>query len=445
MSYSSGDAVASGRSMQMIVSSNGNLGGITGYNAPTGAMERCASGNWLLVNKSAGIGVGTGGIIGMNETEKELRYLFNQSFVGRQLVSDRSDRFAGGIIGTQSNKTTENWTIVGCVNYGTVYCYHTHYSGGIIGQWTGNGGTIESCRNYGLLQTTFKSSWVGASGGIVAQLYHASSNQDFNSLSCENHGSIYLSGGINGNGANDSAGILGNVTAYNSSNGTDAQTFTINVEDCVNGSSVKIYSSSMASGIVGFLSTDHADVNGVKRATKNIVLNINRCRNYAAVLQGGQYGGGRLFAAGIFGDRYTGGDYKTYIQSCFSSTFDSTNTSTQSNNIVSLASPAHSMKMSPQLIGDNYFFDYSIDDGVIADGAQSTPTLTANVTAPKNLRTTTLGYARMVEFARRADNNQILALRGAPEPDNLNSTDGFWLPYKYTKDSAYFDKDGIPV
>ena len=94
----------------MIVSSNGNLGGITGYNAPTGAMERCASGNWLLVNKSAGIGVGTGGIIGMNETEKELRYLFNQSFVGRQLVSDRSDRFAGGIIGTQSNKTTENWT-----------------------------------------------------------------------------------------------------------------------------------------------------------------------------------------------------------------------------------------------------------------------------------------------------------------------------------------------
>lgn len=445
MLYSSGGAVASGRSMQMIVSSNGNLGGITGYNAPTGAMERCASGNWLLVNKSAGIGVGTGGIIGMNETEKELRYLFNQSFVGRQLVSDRSDRFAGGIIGTQSNKTTENWTIVGCVNYGTVYCYHTHYSGGIIGQWTGNGGTIESCRNYGLLQTTFKSSWVGASGGIVAQLYHASSNQDFNILSCENHGSIYLSDGINGNGANDSAGILGNVTAYNSSNGKDAQTFTINVEDCVNGSSVKIYSSSMASGIVGFLSTDHADVNGVIRATQNIVLNINRCRNYAAVLQGGQYGnnyGTRLFAAGIFGDRYTGGDDKTYIQSCFSSTFDSTNTSTQSNNIVSLASPAHSMKMSPQLIGDNYFFDYSIDDGVIADGAQSTPTLTANVTAPKNLRTTTLGYARMVEFARRADNNQILALRGAPEPDNLNSTDGFWLPYKYTKDSAYFDKDG---
>ena len=39
MLYSSGGAVASGRSMQMIVSSNGNLGGITGYNAPTGAME----------------------------------------------------------------------------------------------------------------------------------------------------------------------------------------------------------------------------------------------------------------------------------------------------------------------------------------------------------------------------------------------------------------------
>ena len=443
MSYSSGDAVASGRSMQMIVSSNGNLGGITGYNAPTGAMERCASGNWLLVNKSAGIGVGTGGIIDMNETEKELRYLFNQSFVGRQLVSDRSDRFAGGIIGTQSNKTTENWTIVGCVNYGTVYCYHTHYSGGIIGQWTGNGGTIESCRNYGLLQTTFKSSWVGASGGIVAQLYHASSNQDFNILSCENHGSIYLSGGTNGNGANDSAGILGNVTAYNSSNGTDAQTFTINVEDCVNGSSVKIYSSSMASGIVGFLSTDHADVNGVKRATQNIVLNINRCRNYAAVLQGGQYGdGGRLFAAGIFGDRYTGGDDKTYIQSCFSSTFVSGDSATQSNNIVSLASPANSMTMSPNLIGDNYFFDYSVDDGVITDGTGTAPQLSANATQPKRLWYTSFGYARMVEFARRADNKQILALRSAPEQDNPNTTSAYWYPYRFTKNSAYFDKDG---
>lgn len=438
---STGKKVSADRSMQMIVRSNGNIGGIAGYNSPTGSLERCASGNWLLVNKSAGIGVGTGGIIGMNETEKDLRYLFNQAFVGRQLSEGNSNRFAGGIIGTQSNKTTENWTIEGCVNYGTVYCYNTHYSGGIIGQWTVNGGTIESCRNYGLLQTTIGASWVGASGGIVAQLYHASSNQDFNILSCENHGSIYRSAGQGGNGANDSAGILGNITAYNSSTAADAQAFTINVADCVNGPGVKIYSSSMASGIVGFLSTDNADVGGVTRATANIVLNISRCRNYASVLQGGQ-SSNRQFAAGIFGDRYKGGDDKTYIQSCFSSTFESTDTTTQSNNIVSLASPSNSMTLQEDKVGDNYFFDYSIDDGVIADGTESTPVLTTNAASHKSLWTTTLGYARMVEFARKADNNQILALRGAPDPTIVNNTNAWWNPYKYTQTSAYLDKDG---
>lgn len=61
-----------------------------------------------------------------------------------------------------------------------------HYSGGIVGQWTNNGGTVEDCYNYGNLQTTYAANWVGASGGIVAQLYHAASGQDFNILSCQN-------------------------------------------------------------------------------------------------------------------------------------------------------------------------------------------------------------------------------------------------------------------
>ena len=75
LSYNGGSkSVAADRTMQIIVSSNGNLGGVAGYNAPTGELNRCVSGSWLLVNKSDGIGVGTGGIVGMNESEKDLSY-----------------------------------------------------------------------------------------------------------------------------------------------------------------------------------------------------------------------------------------------------------------------------------------------------------------------------------------------------------------------------------
>lgn len=303
---SSGKSVAQGRTMQIIVTGNGSLGGIAGCNAPSGALERCVSGDWLLVNRSDSISVGTGGIIGMNESEKNLSFLLNRAFVGRQLRSANTNRFAGGIIGTQTNRTTADWLIEGCINYGTVYGCLSHYSGGIIGQWTNNGGTLERCYNYGNLQTTFKANWVGASGGIVAQLYHAASGQDFNILSCQNHGSLYGRDGRSVNDcANDSGGILGNVTAYAADAGK-GQAFTINVADCVNGPGVEIYSASMASGIVGFFSTDGvANLSDNNRAyqlitnsTENITLNIDRCRNYAQTLSGYN------FTAGIFGDRY---------------------------------------------------------------------------------------------------------------------------------------------
>lgn len=354
---SSGKPVAQGRTMQIIVTGNGSLGGIAGCNAPSGALERCVSGNWLLVNRSDSISVGTGGIIGMNESEKDLSFLLNRAFVGRQLRSANTNRFAGGIIGTQTNRTTADWLIEGCINYGTVYGCLSHYSGGIIGQWTNNGGTLERCYNYGNLQTTFKANWVGASGGIVAQLYHASSGQDFNILSCQNHGSLY---GRNGRSvadcANDSGGILGNVTAYAADAGK-GQAFTINVADCVNGPGVEIYSGSMASGIVGFFSADgvaNITVNSraqqlITNATENITLNIDRCRNYAQTLSGYN------FTAGIFGDRYAYGRTQpatdTYIQNCFSVTPG------QKDREIVFMHSGGSDTLSAEKTGNNYYFD----------------------------------------------------------------------------------------
>ena len=354
---SSGKPVAQGRTMQIIVTGNGSLGGIAGCNAPSGALERCVSGNWLLVNRSDSISVGTGGIIGMNESEKDLSFLLNRAFVGRQLRSANTNRFAGGIIGTQTNRTTADWLIEGCINYGTVYGCLSHYSGGIIGQWTNNGGTLERCYNYGNLQTTFKANWVGASGGIVAQLYHASSGQDFNILSCQNHGSLYGRNGRSVNDcANDSGGILGNVTAYAADAGK-GQAFTINVADCVNGPGVEIYSGSMASGIVGFFSADgvaNITVNSraqqlITNATENITLNIDRCRNYAQTLSGYN------FTAGIFGDRYAYGRTQpatdTYIQNCFSVTPG------QKDREIVFMHSGGSDTLGAEKTGNNYYFD----------------------------------------------------------------------------------------
>lgn len=308
---SSKKGVSAGR-MQLIMATNGNIGGITAYNGTDGAVEKCVSGNWFINNKSEALSVGTGGIIGMNESEKDLNYLVNGAFVGRQLKNAATNRFAGGIIGNQNNATTSDWNISYCINYGTIYCYNSHYSGGIMGQWTGSGGTIEKCVNYGMLQTTCKKDWVGASGGIVAQLYHAYKGQEYNIISCGNYGNIFKKSGAGGEGANDSAGILGNVTTYYVDNANKAEEFYIQIMDCFNAPGVQIHSNSMASGIFGFLSSDNPNKTNIANSSWKVSIRIERCRNFAKKLKGSNY------ISGIFGDRSgTNGWKNTVVKDCY--------------------------------------------------------------------------------------------------------------------------------
>ena len=320
LNYKGGSKVSDGR-LQMLVTKNGSIGGVAAYNGTTGELTECVSGNWFLANKSDAIGVGTGGIIGMNESEKNLSRLVNGAFVGRQLTTGDTNRFAGGIIGNQNNTTSKDWSIDTCINFGTVYCYNCHYSGGIIGQWTGTGGNIKNCQNYGNMQTTYTKGWFGASAGVVAQLYHAYEDNEYNIIGCGNFGSIYARGGEDtSNCANDSAGILGNVTNYAFDDETKSPDYTIRVLDCVNGPGVKIYSASMSAGIVGFFSADYVDRledsaagASIRKSTANIKLRIERCQNYAAYLKGNN------FAAGILGDRYgKTGCANTVVSNCYS-------------------------------------------------------------------------------------------------------------------------------
>ena len=325
--YQNTNTKISANRLNLKMTDNGNVGGITTFNSTEGLVNRCVSGNWFLLNRSEAIGVGTGGIIGMNESENDLTCLVNGAFVGRQVSAKningkdyeqgQTDRFAGGIIGNQNTSTGNEWTIENCINFGTVYCYRTHYSGGIIGQWTASGGTIKDCRNFGSLQTTYQCDWKGASGGIVAQLYHAYEDNEYNIISCENHGNIYMRDGASlsgdSHGANDSAGILGNVTTYKVDNAERAQNFTIRILDCVNGPGVKLYSASMGAGIFGYLSCDNASVDAIQKSTCKVKIDVERCRNFANVLRG------RSFCGGIFGARYSvTGWSNTIVKDCYS-------------------------------------------------------------------------------------------------------------------------------
>lgn len=325
--YQNTNTKISANRLNLKMTDNGNVGGITAFNSTEGLVNRCVSGNWFLLNRSEAIGVGTGGIIGMNESENDLTCLVNGAFVGRQVSAKningkdyeqgQTDRFAGGIIGNQNTSTGNEWTIENCINFGTVYCYRTHYSGGIIGQWTASGGTIKDCRNFGSLQTTYQCDWKGASGGIVAQLYHAYEDNEYNIISCENHGNIYMRDGASlsgdSHGANDSAGILGNVTTYKVDNAERAQNFTIRILDCVNGPGVKLYSASMGAGIFGYPSCDNASVDAIQKSTCKVKIDVERCRNFANVLRG------RSFCGGIFGARYSvTGWSNTIVKDCYS-------------------------------------------------------------------------------------------------------------------------------
>ena len=313
--YNNTNTKVSENRLKMYMDKNGNLGGIIAFNSTDGQISKCMSGNWFLSNKSTAIGVGTGGIIGMNESEKDITGLVNAAFVGRQLASADTNRFAGGIIGNQNNSTSSDWGIENCINYGTVYCYNTHYAGGIMGQWTGTGGTIQNCRNYGMLQTTYGTDWVGASAGIVAQLYHAYEGNTYNIIGCRNYGSIYTREGEKSEdrcGANDSAGILGNITTYRADSVSDAPSFTVQILDCANEPGVKIYSGSMASGIFGFLSCDNPNKDSITKSTGNVNIRVERCRNFAKVLKGHNY------SCGIFGDRYgSNGWNNTVVKDCY--------------------------------------------------------------------------------------------------------------------------------
>ena len=355
---------------------SGHLGGITGFNGLNGSISSTASGKWFVyADNAARDDTTVGGIVGQNESNvtgtsaldtvvncAAVRRFSRRTFwkkgnnanqrgdISQSDANDRDDvnyydstnRFnvqVGGIICNQNNRSGDRWTLTNCINFGSVYNSRSGNAGGVISLWTNYGGTLQNCYNFGDLKTNFNDggSDCGTMGGIVAYYDAPVPNTSVNVLSCQNHGSMKSS--INGlSSANDIGGIFGKVQMKNA---TDIMT--IDLYDCVNGSTVSIQARSMAVGIFAYLGpwdgVDNPNVSSVKKGNgyngnaqfktiPYVTINIDRCRNFTTNMttqtrkgdndstNNGKY----YWIAGIVGSRSMGG-YSvapTTITNCFS-------------------------------------------------------------------------------------------------------------------------------
>lgn len=321
----------------------GYMGGIVGFNSTTGTVSQCASGKWFVYGRDLNEASSIGGVIGQNESEAVVSFDLNCAYVERtttpaavsegytgkvynpDYIEASADftqstreyktgtiklRYVGGVIGDQQNRTSSNWVVDGCVNYGDVEDYNANNVGGIIARWRNNGGTLSRSMNYGKMIANVQTDWAGTVGGVVGYINNPTSGQDINVVSCQNHGTINP---FTFYGSNDNAGIVAEINAS-----SDLDQLTVNITDCVNSEHAKVYAWSMADGILAW-------VGGSDSKDKNIQVNIDRCRNYSNDLYtcNNDYSATgpdkRSRTAGIFGTRNTTGDIKsTKLTNCFS-------------------------------------------------------------------------------------------------------------------------------
>ena len=300
----------------------GYLGGVTGYNTDTGVISETATGKWFVYCDNGNVDNAViGGMIGQNESDKDMTNLLNCAAVRRfNRTKDNTEgnddaqnsnnqhvenAGVGGVIGVQQNRSGDRWSLTNVVNYGTVHNSRSNRMAGVICLWLDNGGTLEHCFNFGTLYANSNSrSSQGASGtagGIVAVFDKPVSGGTTNLVSCQNHGYIWSE---NRQTANDVGGILGMVRMKNPND-----YLIINISDCVVGD-IGMRASSQAAGMIAWLASP-----GTNQKLSNVYVNIDRCRNYCTWIE--TYGGSNRkigIAGNRDGDDTTGA---TTISACF--------------------------------------------------------------------------------------------------------------------------------
>ena len=304
----------------------GYLGGVTGYNTDTGVLHDTATGKWFVYCDNGNVDNAViGGMIGQNESDKDMTNLLNCAAVRRfnrtengtkgnddtqnsEIKNNISKQHVananvGGVIGVQQNRSGDRWSLTNVVNYGTVHNSRSNNLAGIICLWVDNGGTLEHCFNFGTMRANSNGGGgSGTMGGIVALFDKPVAGGTTNLVSCQNHGDMLWENESTKKTANDVGGILGKIQMKNASD-----YLVVNITDCVNGS-IKMQSNSLCVGIMAWL--------GPEGAIPNAEVNIDRCRNYCMDTTSV---GGAGAAVGIYGNRGNGGSYRaaTTITNCF--------------------------------------------------------------------------------------------------------------------------------
>lgn len=304
----------------------GYLGGVTGYNTDTGVLHDTATGKWFVYCDNGNVDNAViGGMIGQNESDKDMTNLLNCAAVRRfnrtENGTDGNDDTqnskiknniskqhvananVGGVIGVQQNRSGDRWSLTNVVNYGTVHNSRSNNLAGIICLWVDNGGTLKNCFNFGTMRANSNGGGgSGTMGGIVALFDKPVAGGTTNLVSCQNHGDMLWENESTKKTANDVGGILGKIQMKNASD-----YLVVNITDCVNGS-IKMQSNSLCVGIMAWL--------GPEGAIPNAEVNIDRCRNYCMDTTSV---GGAGAAVGIYGNRGNGGSYRaaTTITNCF--------------------------------------------------------------------------------------------------------------------------------
>lgn len=298
----------------------GYLGGVTGYNTDTGALHDTATGKWFVYCDNGNVDNAViGGMIGQNESDKDMTNLLNCAAVrrfnrtknnaaGNDDTQNSSKQHVananvGGVIGVQQNRSGDRWSLTNVVNYGTVHNSRSNNLAGIICLWVDNGGTLEHCFNFGTMRANSNGgAGSGTMGGIVALFDKPVAGGTTNLVSCQNHGDMLWENETERKTANDVGGILGKIQMKDASD-----YLVVNITDCVNGS-IKMQSNSLCVGVMAWL--------GPQTTIENAEVNIDRCRNYCLDMTSV---GGANDVVGIYGNRGNGGVTRaaTTITNCF--------------------------------------------------------------------------------------------------------------------------------
>ena len=299
----------------------GYLGGVTGYNTDTGVLHDTATGKWFVYCDNGNVDNAViGGMIGQNESDKDMTNLLNCAAVrrfnrkendaaGNDDTQNNSKQHVananvGGVIGVQQNRSGDRWSLTNVVNYGTVHNSRSNNLAGIICLWVDNGGTLEHCFNFGTMRANSNGgAGSGTMGGIVALFDKPVAGGTTNLVSCQNHGDMLWENETERKTANDVGGILGKIQMKDASD-----YLVVNITDCVNGS-IKMQSNSLCVGIMAWL--------GPQMRIENAEVNIDRCRNYCLDMTSV---GGANDVVGIYGNRGNGGANTraaTTITNCF--------------------------------------------------------------------------------------------------------------------------------